>query len=127
MVGVMREPRWGTRRPTAAAAVVGLVLVVVLTAVAPSFWPSGGWGHTDSGTSLWVPQSGGAQQSTAPRLLAGGAEHLPMPGQLRSLPAVGATVTALVLVSSLWLSTGPAATPRRDVQRVVTPRSPPSP
>ncbi|MBB4937235.1 hypothetical protein FHR32_001540 [Streptosporangium album] len=103
---------------------MSLVLVVILAAIAPSPW-SGGWQPTDTGTSLWVPQTDGSHHTTAPRLLAGGAEHLPTPGQLRSLLAVGATVTHPLLLSPAWLSTGPAAIPRRDVQRVVTSRSPP--
>ncbi|MEV8633998.1 hypothetical protein AB0395_20295 [Streptosporangium sp. NPDC051023] len=119
----MREPRWGTPRPTAAT-VVGLVLVVVLAAIAPSSW-SGAWRSTDSGTGFWVPEAGGAHQSTAPRLLAGGAEHLPAPGQLRSFTAVGAAVATPALLSPAWLPTGPATAPRRDVQRAVTSRSPP--
>ncbi|MFJ2030264.1 hypothetical protein [Streptosporangium sp. NPDC087985] len=119
----MREPRWGTPRPTAAAAAVSLVLVVILAAIAPSPW-SGGWRPTDVGTSLWVPQTNGTHHSTAPRLLAGGAEHLPTPGQLRSLLAVGSGAAA-ILLSAAWLSTGPASVPRRDVQRVVSSRSPP--
>ncbi len=123
MVGMMREPRWGTPRPTAAA-VVGLILAVVLAAVAPSSW-SGGWRHTGADTALWTPQFDGAHQSTAPRLLPGGAEHLPAPGQPRSLPAVGAAPAAAAPPPSGWLPTGPAAVPRGDVQRTVTSRGPP--
>ncbi|MEV7009822.1 hypothetical protein [Streptosporangium sp. NPDC051022] len=119
----MREPRWGTPRPTAAA-VVGLVLVVVLAALTPSSW-SGVWRPADSGTSLWVPQADGAHQATAPRLLTGGAEHLPTAGQLRSMPAVGTAGAASTSPADIWLSTGPASIPRRDVQRIVTSRSPP--
>jgi hypothetical protein len=119
----MREPRWGTPRPTAKA-VVSLVLMVVLSAAAPSPW-SGGWKSTDAGSSLWVPHSHGVHQATAPRLLVGGAEHLPTPGQLRSLLAVGTVVASPALLSPAWLPTGPAAVARCDVQRVVTSRSPP--
>ena len=53
MVEVMREPRWGTPRPTATV-VVSLVLMVVLSAIAPSPW-SGGWKPTNAGSSLWFP------------------------------------------------------------------------
>lgn len=123
MVEVMREPRWGTPRPTAAMA-VGLLLVVLMAAVSPSPW-SGGWRPTDTGTSFWVPGADTATRSTAPRLLAGGTEHLPTPGQLRSSLAVGAVVTAPGPLPSAWLPTGPAAAPRHDVQRAVTSRSPP--
>ncbi|MGV9778975.1 hypothetical protein [Streptosporangium sp. NPDC003464] len=116
----MREPRWVTPRPTAAAAVVGLVLAVVLSAVAPSPW-SGGWRPTVADTGLWVPPPAGAHQSTAPS----GTEHLPTPGQLRHLLAVVAAVASPVLLLLAWLNAGPAANPRRTVQRIVTLRSPP--
>ncbi|GAA3116026.1 hypothetical protein [Streptosporangium carneum] len=119
----MREPRWGTPRP-AAATVVGLVLVLLLAAVAPSTW-SGGWRPAETGASLWVPQSDGTHRSTAPRLLAGVAEHLPTPGQLRSLLVVGVTTATPVLLTAAWLATGPSDVPRGDVQRVVTSRGPP--
>lgn len=127
MVEVMREPRWGTRRPAAAATVAGLVLVVVMAAVAPSSWLSGGWGPSPSGTGLWASPTADAHHSTAPRLLTGGAEHLPAPGQLRALPVAGAVAAPLIPLSPAWLSTGPAAVPRRDVGHVVTSRSPPRP
>ncbi|MBB5968103.1 hypothetical protein [Planomonospora venezuelensis] len=104
---------------------VGLVLAVVLAAVAPSSW-SGGWRSTGSDSGLWVPQSSGAHQSTAPRFLSGGAEHLPAPGQPRSLPAAGAAAALLLLVPLVRLGAGPAAGPRRTLRRVVTPRSPPA-
>ncbi|MDP9866964.1 MULTISPECIES: hypothetical protein [Streptosporangium] len=120
----MREPRWVTPRPTAAAAVVGLVLAVVLSAVAPSPW-SGGWRPTGADTGLWVPPPAGAHQSTAPRLTPSGTEHLPTPGQLRHLLAVVAAVASPVLLLLAWLNAGPAANPRRTVQRIVTLRSPP--
>lgn len=124
MVEMMREPRWVTPRPTAAAAVVGLVLAVVLSAVAPSSW-SGGWRPADADTSLWIPQTVGAHPSTAPRLVPGGTEHLPTVGQLRHLLGVSAVAVASVLVLLAWLNAGPAANPRRGVQRIVTLRSPP--
>ncbi|WP_326825371.1 hypothetical protein [Streptosporangium sp. NBC_01756] len=120
----MREPRWGTPRPTAAAAAVSLILLVILAAIAPSPW-SGGWRPTEAGTSLWVPEADGAHQSTAPKLLAGGAEHLPTPGQLRSTLAVGFVAAAVVLLSPAWAATGPTAVPRRDAQRIVATRGPP--
>ncbi|MER5621186.1 hypothetical protein ABT061_09100 [Streptosporangium sp. NPDC002544] len=119
----MREPRWGTPRPTAAV-VVGLVLMVVLAAVAPSPSP-GGRRPAGTATGLWVPQTGDAYQATAPRLLAGGAEHLPTPRQLRSLPAAGAVAASSTPPSRAWLPVEPAAVSRRDVQRIVTSRSPP--
>ncbi|GHE44285.1 hypothetical protein GCM10017673_53030 [Streptosporangium violaceochromogenes] len=125
MVEVMREPRWGTRRPAAAATVVGLVLVVVMAAVTPSSWLSGGWGPSVSNTGLWAPPAVDTHHSTAPRLLTGGAEHLPAPGQLRSLPVAGAVAASLIPLSPAWRSTGPAAVPRRDVGHIVTSRSPP--
>ncbi|MEU1876237.1 hypothetical protein ABZ470_02925 [Streptosporangium sp. NPDC020072] len=120
----MREPRWGTPRPTAVTA-VGLLLVLLLAAVSPSPW-SGGWRPADAGTGFWVPGTDTAGHSTAPRLLAGGTEHLPTPGQLRSLLAVGATVATPGPPPSTWRPTGPAAAPRHDVQRAVTSRSPPA-
>ncbi len=122
----MREPRWGTRRPTALAAVVGLVFVVLFYAIAPSSWSTGRF-SAEAGTSLQIPHTGGTHQSTAPRVLAGGAEHLPTPGQLRSLPAVGEPAALLVLLPLALLGAGPVTGFRRCARRVVTPRSPPLP
>ncbi|MBG0817708.1 hypothetical protein [Planomonospora sp. ID82291] len=126
----MREPRWSARRPAAVAAAVGLVFVVLLFAAAPSSW-SAGWsadrGSAEAGTGLRLPDTGGTHPSTAPRVLAGGAEHLPTPGQLRSLPAVGEPAALLVLLPLALLGTGPVTGSRRCARRVVTPRSPPLP
>ncbi|MFC4058840.1 hypothetical protein ACFOWE_11075 [Planomonospora corallina] len=122
----MREPRWGTRRPTAGAAVVGLVVMVVLAAVAPSSWSSG-WRATDAAVAVVDSHPGMAHQSTAPRLLPGGTEHLPTPAQPRALSAVGAAAALLVLLPIALFGAGPVTGCRRGARRVVTPRSPPLP
>ncbi|MFB9719222.1 hypothetical protein [Planobispora longispora] len=121
----MRGPQWGTRRPTAVAAVVGLVLAVVLSAAAPSPW-SGGWRSAGTGAALWVLQGTDTHPSTAPRALSGGAEHLPAPGQPRSLTFTGTSAEVPVLVRLARYDVRPAGDPRRVAQRAVTPRSPPA-
>ncbi|WP_068923011.1 hypothetical protein [Planobispora rosea] len=106
---------------------VGLVLAVLLSAAAPSAW-SGGWRSADAatGTALWVLQGTDTHPSTAPRVLSGGAEHLPVPGQPRSLTFAGTSAEDPVLVRLARYDVRPAGDPRRVTQRAVTPRSPPA-
>ncbi|GAA3136415.1 hypothetical protein GCM10010466_29010 [Planomonospora alba] len=105
---------------------VGLVVMVVLAAVAPSSW-SAGWRPADAVAAVADSPAGAVHQSTAPRLLPGGTEHLPTPVQLRSLPAVGAAAALLVLLPLALLAAGPVAGCRRGVRQAVAPRSPPLP